>query len=174
MAAWVGVYCGGMSELPNPLPERDVAALLGLVIVLEAELLAEEISPQSAARLTERLASTGLLPEYASVGELCAALSDMNQRLRYVLGEYESPPEPAPRTTVYTLVLPTSIQASACESELSVWGGSDIEIASIEAGLWRVNVTFAHLPPNPSHNARAAQLDELARDHGGRYEGWQR
>ncbi len=169
-----GRYCGGMAEVPNPLPERDATALLGLVVAVEAELLAGQASPRFAARLTERLASTGLLPEHASVGELCAALGDLNQRLRYVLGEHDSPPEPAPRTTVYTLVVPTSVEASACESELSAWGGSDIEIASIEAGLWRVNATFAHLPPNPSHNAHVAQLEELASDHGGRYDGWQR
>lgn len=115
-----------------------------------------------------------MLPENASAGELCVVLDDMNQRLRYVLGEYDSPPEPAPRTTVYTLVVPTSVEASACQSELSAWSASNIEIASIEAGLWRVSATFGDLPPNPSHNARVAQIDELARERGGRYEGWQR
>jgi hypothetical protein len=169
-----GRYCGGMSEVPNPLPRRDAAALLGLVVVLQGELLAGEVSPRFAARLTYRLASTGLLPENASVGELCAVLDDMNQRLRYVLGEYDTPPEPAPRTTVYTLVVPTSVEASACQSELSAWGGSNIEMASTEGGLWRVSAAFADLPPNPSYNARVAKIDGLARQHGGRYEGAQR
>jgi hypothetical protein len=50
-----------MSEVTNPLQERDAAALLGLVVVLQGELVADEVSPRLAARLTHRLASTGEL-----------------------------------------------------------------------------------------------------------------
>lgn len=82
-------------ELATRAPaERDVAALIGLLATLEGELtvIGDEL-PEWAAHLARRLARDG-----AAAGpghrEVRQALSDLNHRLRYVLGEYDVPIDP--------------------------------------------------------------------------------
>jgi hypothetical protein len=64
--------------------------LIGILAVLEGELLAGEASDDLVTRLASRLRSNGCmrsgLDERAAVR---MALNDLNQRVRYALGEYE-------------------------------------------------------------------------------------
>lgn len=77
-----------------------MAALVGLLAVLEGELMSERDSPDGipdwAQRLAARLTRDGLLATEPSNRDLRQALNDLNQRLRYVLGEYAEPPQSRP------------------------------------------------------------------------------
>lgn len=46
--------------------------------------------------LTRRLNRDGLLPSDATPRQMRQAVNDLNQRLRYVLGEYDEPPGSTP------------------------------------------------------------------------------
>lgn len=74
---------------------QDVAALIGVLAVLEGEVLAavtdRDELPDWAEHLTRRLTKDGLLQRGAGSPDLCQALGDLNQRLRYVLGEHDEP-----------------------------------------------------------------------------------
>jgi hypothetical protein len=79
--------------------KRDIAALIGVVAVLEGEVSgtqdAHEI-PGWAAHLAQRLSRDGLFPLNANRRELRQALNNLNHRLRYMLGEYDEPPDAMP------------------------------------------------------------------------------
>ena len=49
-----------------------------------------------AARLVKRLRRDGLLPPSSDGHGLRQGLNDLNQRLRYAVGEYDSRPSPSP------------------------------------------------------------------------------
>ncbi|BCY09901.1 hypothetical protein [Actinoplanes sp. L3-i22] len=75
---------------------RDLAALIGLLAVLEGEIAAGEVSDHLADRLRDRLGRAGLGGTGRAERELRQAISDLNHRLRYALGEYHQPPESLP------------------------------------------------------------------------------
>ncbi len=79
---------------PNPLPRRDAIALIGLTATLDGLVMSGQMDPHARERLRSRLRRDGAIPsEAAEPGEeLSAALDALNQRLRWVLGEYDSPP----------------------------------------------------------------------------------
>ena len=52
--------------------------------------------PDWAKRFANRLSRDGLLAADADGRQLRQSLNDLNQRLRYVLGEYDGPPESKP------------------------------------------------------------------------------
>jgi hypothetical protein len=82
-------------ELTSRAPrQQDVAALIGLLATLEGELMAAdgESVPEWARGFAERLSRDGLLASAGNGKRLRQCLSDLNHRLRYVLGEYEAPP----------------------------------------------------------------------------------
>jgi hypothetical protein len=83
-----------------PLTERsprieDVEALVGLLAALEGEVWrvddAADTVPEWATKFAERLSRKGLLPDGAGNEALRRTLGDLNQRLRYVLGEHDEP-----------------------------------------------------------------------------------
>lgn len=83
----------------------DVAALIGLLATLEGELMAPDPAgtdhvPEWAEGFAGRLTRDGLLTAPAGNRELRQALDDLNHRLRYVLGEYDDPPEPTPAPVI--------------------------------------------------------------------------
>ena len=87
------------SLAPRPAKTRDVAAVVGLLASLEAELMVAsegDVLPDWAAPLAHRLRRDGLLGEDAGQREVRQALNDLNNRLRYVLGEYDEPIAPLP------------------------------------------------------------------------------
>jgi hypothetical protein len=75
--------------------DRDahVAALIGLLAVLEGELLVDAVDPALAARLRDRCVRAGLLDPGAETSQLAGVLGDLNQRLRQALGEFDEAPD---------------------------------------------------------------------------------
>jgi hypothetical protein len=79
---------------PRAIARRDAAALIGVLAVLTGESMLDQLDRDLAAGLKRRLAREGLLDEAAESQELQLALSYLVDRLRYALGEYETPPLP--------------------------------------------------------------------------------
>lgn len=79
----------------RPPRAQDVEALIGLLGLVEGELRAQQSSRVwlDLERLSERLVRAELLESGADVLETARALGNINQRLRYVLGEYETEDE---------------------------------------------------------------------------------
>jgi hypothetical protein len=76
---------------PRPLAQRDAAALIGLLAVLEAMSLQADLDPALVDRLSRRFAAVGLMANGGDDREFRQALNDMNHRIRYSLGEYDEP-----------------------------------------------------------------------------------
>ena len=81
---------------PHSVLARDARALVGLLAVIEGEATASTLDADVRARVSRRFTSVGLLPDGADDREFRQALNDLNQRLRYALGEYDDPPHPMP------------------------------------------------------------------------------
>lgn len=81
----------------RPLSDGDLAALLGVLATVEGLIMVGRVDSQDVAHLGRRLQADG-----ASQGdgerEVRQALNDLNQRLRYALGEHDDPgrSEPVP------------------------------------------------------------------------------
>lgn len=82
--------------VPNPVHIRDAAALVGVLAVLEGLLLGDRLEDATAQKIAERFQAAGLLEERWAARDLRRVLDDLNQRLRYALGEYDEPPGPGP------------------------------------------------------------------------------
>jgi hypothetical protein len=67
-------------------------ALIGLLAVVEGEVLSGEGSSDLVRRLSTRLARAGLLPADAAEQGLLGALRELNQRLRVARDEYDGVP----------------------------------------------------------------------------------
>ena len=76
--------------------ERDAKVLIGVLAIVEVELLVSELSASFLDQLPRRFSSVGLTADGATDRELRQAIDDLGQRLRYALGEYDDPPEPMP------------------------------------------------------------------------------
>jgi hypothetical protein len=163
-----------MAKMAKPLPEQDIHALFDVVVVLLGELVGGQVPAELTAMMVRRLARDGFLDHEASAGELGAVVSDLAQRLHYAMGAYDSLPEPSPRTTTYSLLMPTEAAARACQAELTASGGSDVLVRDLGADGWKVLTTFPELSPDPAFREREAQLEALARRHRGRFSGSQR
>jgi hypothetical protein len=157
--------------MAKPLPEQDIHALFDVVVVLLGELIEGQVPAELTARMIRRLAKDGLLGHEASAGELGAVVGDLVQRLHYAMGAYDSLPEPSPRTTTYSLLMPTEAAARACQAELTALGGSDVSVRDLGADGWKVLTTFSELSPDRAFREREAQLEALARRHRGQYSG---
>ena len=81
---------------PNPVLSRDLAVLIGVLAVLEGELMVGEVPDHLAGRLRDRFARQNLLRDGGSSRALRQAINDLNHRLRYGLGEYVELPAPVP------------------------------------------------------------------------------
>lgn len=84
---------------PRALSRKDASALIGLLATLEGQLMVDQKEdgvPEWARRVADRLARDGLLDAPGDERELRQSINDLNQRLRYVLGEYDDPPERLP------------------------------------------------------------------------------
>ncbi|WP_203924902.1 hypothetical protein [Rugosimonospora africana] len=169
--------------MTKPLPAPDMRVLFDILVVFQGELLIGQVSPDVTAHVIRRLTSDGLVAEDASVGELGAVIGDLLQRVRYALGEYATLPSPSPRETTYVLSAPSLEAARACQEQLIAWGGSAVTIRDAQdsrgwtmrdasdTNEWEVAANFPELAPDPAHAARVIQVSELAREHGGRYQG---
>ncbi len=79
---------------PRSCHARDLSAVIGLLAVIEGELMAGEVSQHLSGRMRERLEQVQLLEPRSCGRDLRQSISDLNHRLRYALGEYDEPPRP--------------------------------------------------------------------------------
>jgi hypothetical protein len=79
---------------PRSCHARDLSALIGLLAMIEGELMAGEVSRQLSGRVRDRLERAELLGPGGTDRDLRQSLNDLNNRLRYALGEYDEPPRP--------------------------------------------------------------------------------
>jgi hypothetical protein len=80
---------------PRSCHARDLAALIGLLAVLEAELMVGEVPQHLSDRIRHGLQSTALLEAGGTERDLRQSINNLNHRLRYALGEYGTPPSPS-------------------------------------------------------------------------------
>ena len=80
---------------PRSCRARDLTALIGLLAVLEGELMAGEVSQHLSDRIRHRLQSAAVLEPGGTEQHLRQSINDLNHRLRYALGEYDEPPSPS-------------------------------------------------------------------------------
>jgi hypothetical protein len=76
----------------KPVLAQDLAVLIGVLAVVEGDLMAQEVSQHMAGQLRDRFVRGGLLDPQAGLRDLRQAINDLNHRLRYALGEYPEPP----------------------------------------------------------------------------------
>jgi len=80
----------------NPVQQGDARVLIGVLAILEGAIWAGDLSGQTTSKVAERFVQQGLLAADHDQRGLRQAINDMNQRLRYTVGEYDSPPPPIP------------------------------------------------------------------------------
>ncbi|WP_147252132.1 hypothetical protein [Blastococcus sp. TF02-09] len=85
-----------VSVCARPVLRRDAQALIGVLATLEALAMVSQLDADLVDRLSRRFASLGLMAEGGTEREFRQALADLNQRMRYALGEYDDPPQSLP------------------------------------------------------------------------------
>lgn len=75
----------------NPLSSRDAYAIAGLLAALRGAV-ATQPSELLVRRVLDRFANCGLLPPGADETEVADAVSDLEHRFRFALGEYGERP----------------------------------------------------------------------------------
>ncbi len=86
------------APVPNPVQHSDVAVLIGILAILEGAIWADSLDARTTSKVAERFVQQGLLAADHDQRDLRLAIGDLNQRLRYAAGEYDSPPPPSGRT----------------------------------------------------------------------------
>ena len=85
-----------LGTTPNPVHRRDASALIGLLAILEGHLHDPDCADRPGQDLARPLLQAGLLEQGHSAQQLRQAINDLNQRLRYAIGEYATPPNSIP------------------------------------------------------------------------------
>ncbi|HEX4698731.1 MAG TPA: hypothetical protein VH857_05130 [Actinomycetes bacterium] len=144
-----------------------------MLAILEAELLGEVLDVELAGRFRDRFVRAGLLPEGAGLGELRRALAELNQRVRYALGEYAEPPAPEGSTT-HTVRFPDEVAAAQFRTAVeSSWPGGNPAVASTpDRPATFVGVEDVVLPLTEAFRAHQAAIQDLAGRFGGDYTGY--
>jgi hypothetical protein len=76
------------SELcPRPLTRQDAAALIGILAVVEGQIVSGNVDPDAVERLRVRLADDGILTGEPAEQDVPATLEALNKRVRFALGE---------------------------------------------------------------------------------------
>lgn len=77
---------------PNPIRLRDANVLIGILAILEGAIWAGQLDEHTTSKVAERFVQQGLLDADYDQHDLRQAIGDMNQRIRYAAGEYDTPP----------------------------------------------------------------------------------
>jgi hypothetical protein len=154
----------------HPLGRQDAEALIGVLAVVEGHLVAGDLDPRLVGRLGERLVGPG-----AGAAELRVALGNLNQRLRYVLGEHDEPPIPDPG--LVDLYVGFASEAAADEFSHAVpSAGIPVTVDGTsyddETVRWQVAVRSTALPLSAEFDLERRRLLDQAAQHGGRDGGW--
>jgi hypothetical protein len=162
---------------PNPLGQRDAASLVGVLAVLEGHLLTGDLDPHVVEHLARRV-----LPEHpgtAGPAELRLALSDLNHRLRYVLGEYAEPPLLGTGQVALHVGFANEAAARAFADTARTAGERVAAPVQVDGRAyddgsvgWQVDVRTTGLPLSAGFDAHVERLRRLAAEHGGHDGGW--
>lgn len=79
-------------DMPHPLSTKDAAALIGILAELSGEIMLGNFKDDQVASVRERMTRDGLLPQGATQAQMLKGLTDLIERIRTGLGEYDSPP----------------------------------------------------------------------------------
>lgn len=82
--------------VPNPVQLCDAEVLIGILAILEGAIWGGSLDEWTTGKVAERFVQQGLLAANHDQRHLRQAIGDMNQRLRYAAGEYDSPPPSIP------------------------------------------------------------------------------
>lgn len=82
-----------MLDTPRPFARRVKRRLLGgILAVLDGVVWGGSLDEWTTNKVAERFVRQGLLTADHNRHDVHQALNDLNQRLRYAVGEYDSPP----------------------------------------------------------------------------------
>jgi hypothetical protein len=84
------------APVPNPVQRRDANVLIGILAILEGVIWGGQLDEQTTSYLAGRFVEEGLLGADHDQHDLRQAINDMNQRIRYAAGEYDTPPSSIP------------------------------------------------------------------------------
>jgi hypothetical protein len=158
---------------PNPLSREDAAALIGVLATLEGELLSG-LDNGLWNRLAHRLRSQGTIP--AGIGDragLRIAIANLNQRVRYALGEYDEPPEPDDGLADHHVRFDSADKAAAFVQAMEELGlpARQIHTRDPDSDPYLVTVTSGEPILSPDFEHRDEQIRNAAQRAGGFLEG---
>jgi hypothetical protein len=84
------------APVPNPVQHRDANVLIGILAILEGAIWVGQLDERTTGKVADRFVRQGLLGADHDQRDLRQVISDMNQRIRYAAGEYDTPPSPIP------------------------------------------------------------------------------
>jgi hypothetical protein len=84
------------APVPNPVQHRDANVLIGILAILEGAIWAGQLDEHTTSKVAERFVGQDLLGADHDQQDLRQAINDMNQRIRYAAGEYDTPPPSIP------------------------------------------------------------------------------
>jgi hypothetical protein len=163
---------------PRPLGGRDAAALIGVAAVLEGHVVAGDLAPHVLDSLVRHFHGAGLVGAEAGPAELRLAPADLNQRLRYALGEHDEPP--APGTGAADVLFGFASEAAAAAFAGAVGAEGEVVATPVpvdgrsydgDVGC-QVTVRTAEPPLSSGFDAHLQRLLASAAVHGGTYGGW--
>jgi hypothetical protein len=84
------------APVPNPVQHRDANVVIGILAILAGVIWAGQLDERTTSKVAERFVQQGLLGADYDQRDLRQAIGDMNQRIRYAVGEYDTPPASIP------------------------------------------------------------------------------
>lgn len=156
----------------HPVSQPDADALLGLVIVVQGELYAGQLEPRLSELLGRRFESAGLVPVGSGPAELLLALDNLNERLRWVIGEYDHPLSVSTGRVDHHFEFDTVAVAESYAAEVRWAGDAARGPERTSDGGWRVTVTTTELLLSAEFDAHADRLRVAAQRRGGRSAGF--
>jgi hypothetical protein len=84
------------APVPNPVQHGDADVLTGILAILEGAIWAGQLDERTTGKVAKRFVQQGLLGADYDQHDLRQAINDMNHRIRYAAGEYDTPPPPIP------------------------------------------------------------------------------
>jgi hypothetical protein len=175
---------------PNPVSSQDAEVLVGILAILQGQLIGGLLDDEVTEKLATRMVRAGVLKRESdgslpSAGRVGVALEDLNHRVRHALGETHAVPPSAAEAVMHVMLFPTEEQAVGAGAEVQgslrppqVEAVPDRgpDLLEPETGReqgWYLSVVCPELPPDTAFRERERSLEEIARRFGGTYTGFQ-